>query len=138
MTTRVNDLLFNAAVAGITAGCLSGKDFDQISAASIANAGGAVQQAAVAAAAAAVDAAIPYDALISVSSTGVMYVVPFAGSGTDTTLIPFFTKPLLLAQLCHAAFQGQAPTSAVQASYNNIAAGIAAQYTATITQMQTS
>jgi hypothetical protein len=134
-----NDILFNAAISGITAGLLTGKDFGAISAAVIADPGGAVQQAAILAAATEVDTLVAFDALLSVSSSdGTMLVTPFAGSGNATALLPFFSKPLLLASLCHAAFASGTIQSAVGSTYSVLVAGIVAQYTAAVGQQKTS
>jgi hypothetical protein len=129
MTSKYNnDILFNAAIAGITAGCLDGKDFTQISAASLASAGGLAQQSAILAAAIEIDSLIAQDATLSVGTgDGTLLVTAFS-TGTAAEAMPILSKPALLAELCMAAFSGQNPQSASAASYSVLAAGVAAQY----------
>jgi hypothetical protein len=139
VSSKHNDVLFDAAIAGITAGALAGKDWTQINSASLATAGGVAQQAAILAAAQEVDLAIPFDATLSVSSgDGTLLVTPnFAGEGTAAEILPVISKPLLLKACCESAFQG-ATMNGVAASYSVIAASIAAQYAAAVTQLAAS
>jgi hypothetical protein len=134
------DLLYAAAIAGIWEGVRSGADFSSIDSASLTDAGGATLTAAIAAAAAEIDQTIGFDATLAVSSSSpVMLVTPFAGSGTAAQLLPFFTRPALLQGICAAAFKGKGDlTSAVPSTYSIEAAGIAAQYSAALAQLPTS
>jgi len=132
-----NSVLLAAAISGITAGVYDGQDFSQVTAASVAAGSSVSLRASVLVIATALDQAIPSDATLSVAATGVLYVLPFAGAGADTTLIPFFTKPLCLAGICQAAFKGRQPTSVNPADYATEVAGIAAVYAAAVTQLPT-
>lgn len=139
--TAHNDILLAAAIAGITAGVQDGKDFSQITSASLATTAGATVSAAILAAAQAVDAAIPFDGQLSVSnSSPVLLVTPnFDGSGTAAEILPVFTKYQTLFGICQAAFRGKGDlSSAVVATYAAEAAGIAAQYATTVGQLPTS
>jgi len=129
-----NDILLAAAIAGITGGVNDGKDLSQTSSATLGSSAGLTLTAAIAAAAAAVDAAIPFDAQLSVSSSNsALLVTPFAGSGSAAQILPIFTKPAVLQAICFAAFRGKSDIeSAVVSSYATLAAGIAAQYAATV------
>jgi hypothetical protein len=138
MTTHNNDVLYAAAIAGITAGVNDGKDFSQITSASLT--ASAAQTAAIAAIATEIDTAIPNDTSISVVSTGLLSVSPqFAGSGTAAQILPTLTKPSVLFGLCVAAFRGKGDlTSASASTYLAIATGIALQYNATVAQLPAS
>jgi hypothetical protein len=139
MAAKNNDILYNAAISGITAVVLANEDYAQINATSLASTAGVAQQAQIADAATAVDAAIPNDAALSVAVTGVMSVAAFGGGtfAVAGTMIPYFTNPALLAELCFSAFQDRSVLGSPGA-YTTVAAGIAAQYAAAVLQMQTS
>ena len=98
-----NDLLYAAALSGLNAAVSEG-DMGQVTAGTIA---ASTQQATIATVAGAIDKAIPYDASISVVSTGVMLVTPFAGSGTAAQIMPLLVKPLILSGIVKSAFHGQ-------------------------------
>lgn len=141
-----NDILFNAALIGITAGILQGSDFTQISATTLASAEGLAQQATIVAAATAIDLAIPNDSTsanpMTVVATGVLNVVPFAsGAGTAANLIVYFSKPQLLARLCKAAFAGQNPQAlsgtTATAAFALLVAGIVAEYNTLMAKLAT-
>ena len=140
-----NDILFNAALIGITAGILQGSDFTQISATTLASAEGLAQQATIVAAATAIDLAIPNDSTspnpMTVVATGVLNVVPFVAAGTAANLIVYFSKPQLLARLCKAAFAGQNPQAlsgtTATAAFALLVAGIVAEYNTLMAKLAT-
>jgi hypothetical protein len=136
--TAHNDILLAAAISGVWAGVLDGKDFSGINSASLS--ASASLTAAVLAAAQEVDQAIPADTELSVSgSNPVLLVTMFAGAGTAAQILPVFTKPTLVASLCASAFKGKGDlASATLSTYTAIAAGIAAQYAAAVAQLPTS
>ena len=126
-----NDLLYAAALSGLNAAVSEG-DMGQVTAGTIA---ASTQQATIATVAGAIDKAIPYDASISVVSTGVMLVTPFAGSGTAAQIMPLLVKPLILSEIVKSAFHGRSLNAYATVSPSLVAAGIAAQYAAAVAQL---
>jgi hypothetical protein len=138
MTVYKNDILYNAAIAGVTAGVNDGKDFSQVSTAQQASSAAIAEQAAIVAICTEIDSLIPFDATLSVSSSnGTLLVTPnFGGSGTAAQIMPVFSKYNALTVICQAAFREKGDITAVlnadvPGTWVAIAAGIAAQYATT-------
>ena len=129
MTTHNNDIYYNAALAGIFAGCTYSADYTPLTAASIATTGGAAFQAACVAAATEIDSLIAKDPDVTVGGGATLLVTPaFRAASTDSAVAPYFSKPMLLETLCEAAFAGKTMLSAVANDYAVLAAGIVAQF----------
>ncbi len=129
-----NDVLLAAAIAGITAGVNDGRDFSQINSTSLS--ASTATTAAILAAAKAVDQAIPFDALLSGGADDPTILITNLGAGgSQAGSMPFFAKPQCLAQLCKAAFKSKSDLGESAAdTFAAIAAGIAAQYAASVAQ----
>jgi hypothetical protein len=136
-SSKHNDVLYNAAIAGISAGCLDGKDFTQVSATSLATPAGVAQQAAIVAAASELDSLVAFDSTLSVSNSDGTLLVTAFNAGAASVCMPVLAKPLLMYALCKSAFKGQNPQSGTASSYSTIIAGIAAQYAVSVADLLT-
>jgi hypothetical protein len=118
-----NPVLFNAALSGMMAGCLSGRASGDSTASDYA----ALKNAAVVFATG-LDAAIPVNASISAANA----TVPPATAAEANALT---SLPNLLTSLCASYFEGRFTTSTTAGDYTSSIAVIAAAYTEAVIGM---
>lgn len=117
-----NPVLFNAAIAGMCAGLLSGRASTQSTASDYA----AIKNAAVVFATA-VDTAIPADATLSAANATLVPATAAEANGQAT-------RPAMMASICSAYFStrplsGVTSTDVAPATYTTAVAAVVAQYT---------